>query len=156
MNTEHLLSLIWSSAWSAMTADQMAAVKDSPCLERQAFRTNKILDANLSGIFLPSSRWPVLKGCPSLLLKIQVVLVTPKEEPQPLESCAQNYVLDEGCPSSVQKLNLATRIDPASKGFITNSNTFNQEETCKWPAYSLTISTEKNISEERYFQHWLK
>lgn len=67
-----------------------------------------------------------------------------------------SYVLDEGAPSSVQKLNLATRINPASKGFTTNSNTFNQTEIWRQPAYSLIASTEKNISEERYFQYWLK
>lgn len=58
-----------------------------------------------------------------------------------------SYVLDEGAPSSVQKLNLATRINPASKGFTTNSNTFNQTEIWRQPAYSLIASTEKNISE---------
>lgn len=121
---------------------------------RQAFRTKKIWVLISQGYFCHLA---VLKSWPSLLLlKIQVVLVTPKKEQEPLESCSHSDALDEGSPSSVQKLNLATRIDPASKGFITNSNTFNQEEICRQPTYSLTIFTERNISEERYFQHWLK
>lgn len=91
-----------------------------------------------------------------LLYSLKKVLVTPKKSNNPLESCKHNCALDEGSPSSVQKLDLATRINPASEGFITNSNTLNQEEIWRKPAYSLAISTEKNTSEERYFQCWFK
>lgn len=83
-----------------------------------------------------------------------------KEEEQYLETCARSYWLSRGLPVQSKGWNLATRINPVSKQFATNSRYevyvhkltfkyFNQKEVWKHPACSLTAFRKKNMSQKK-------
>jgi len=116
---------------------------------------NETLGANLSGIFLPSGRCPLLKDWPSLLLlKIQVLLVTLKKRKSPLRPAhtATDYAgffqfgpkAEIWLKASILPANSLQLIQGLNCIYINyHSNIFNQEEIWRHPVCSLPVSMKK-------------